>query len=113
MKKDDIGAVPVCENDRLVGMITDRDLALRLLPNGIDAKRQTARNVMTSGIIYCRTDQTIEDAVHLMEDKKVRRLPVIDANKRLVGMLALSDISHHAGRELSGELMQAVATPHA
>lgn len=113
MKKDDIGAVPVCENDRLVGMITDRDLAMRLLPNGTDPKRQTARNVMTTGIIFCRTDQSIEDAVHLMEDKKVRRLPVIDGKKRLVGMLSMSDISHHASRELSGELVQAVAMPHA
>ncbi|WP_338721750.1 CBS domain-containing protein [Devosia sp. XK-2] len=92
MKKDDIGAVPVCENDRLVGMITDRDLAMRLLPNGTDPKRQTARNVMIAGIVFCRTDQSVEDAVHLMEDKKIRRLPVIDDKKRLVGMLSLSDI---------------------
>lgn len=113
MKKDDIGAVPVCENDRLVGMITDRDMALRLLSNGADPKSQTARDVMTKGIIYCRSDQSIEDAIHLMEDKKVRRLPVINDKKRLVGMLSLSDISHHASRELSGELVQAVAMPHA
>lgn len=113
MKKDDIGAVPVCENDHLVGMITDRDMALRLLSNGADPKSQTARDVMTKGIIYCRSDQSIEDAIHLMEDKKVRRLPVINDKKRLVGMLSLSDISHHAGRELSGELVQAVAMPHA
>jgi CBS domain-containing protein len=113
MKTDDIGAVPVCENDRLVGMITDRDLVTRLLPDGADPRQQTARTVMTAGIVYCRTDQSIDDAVHLMEDKMIRRLPVIDENKRLVGMLSLSDVSHHASRELSGELVKAVAAPHA
>jgi len=113
MKKDDIGAVPVGENDRLIGMITDRDLALRVLPDGADPAKLKARDVMTKGIVYCRTDQTVEDAIHLMEDKKIRRLPVINDQKRLVGMLTLGDVSHNASRELSGELMHAIATPHA
>lgn len=112
MKRDDIGSVPVGENDRLIGMITDRDLALRVLSDGADPAKVKARDIMTKGIIYCRTDQSIEDAIHLMEDKKIRRLPVINDKKRLVGMVSLSDISHHASRELSGELMHAVATPH-
>ncbi len=64
------------------------------------------------GIIYCRTDQPIEDAIHIMEDRQVRRLPVIDGNKRLVGMLSLSDVSHHASRDLSTELVHAVAASH-
>jgi CBS-domain-containing membrane protein len=68
---------------------------------------------MTKGIVYCRTDQSIEDAIHLMEDKKIRRLPVINDKKRLVGMLSLGDVSHHASQELSGELIHAVASPHA
>lgn len=113
MRKEDIGSVPVGENDRLVGMITDRDLVLRVLPDGADPKSIKARDVMTKGIVYCRTDQSIEDAIHLMEDRKIRRLPVIDDKKRLVGMLSLGDLSHHVSRELSGELMHAVASPHA
>jgi CBS domain-containing protein len=63
-------------------------------------------------IVYCRTDQSIEDAIHLMEDGKIRRLPVINDKKRLVGMLSLGDVPHNASRELSGELVHAVATPH-
>ena len=113
MKRDDIGSVPVGENGRLIGMITDRDLALRVLPDEADPAKLKARDVMTEGIVYCRTDQTIEDAIHLMEDKKIRRLPVINDKKRLVGMLTLSDVSHHASRELSGELIHAVTAPHA
>lgn len=112
MKEQDIGALPVGENDRLIGMVTDRDLALRALGSGKDPTRLTARDVMTKGIIYCRTDQPLEDAIHLMEEKQVRRLPVIDENKRMVGMLALGDISHHVSRELCGELIHAVAAPH-
>lgn len=113
MKTEDIGSVPVGENDRLVGMITDRDLALRVFSDGADPKALKARDIMTKGVVYCRTDQSIEDAIHLMEDKKIRRLPVVDDNKRLVGMLSLGDVSHHASRELAGELVHAVASPHA
>jgi CBS domain-containing protein len=112
MKTDDIGSVLVCENDRLAGVITDRDLVMRLLGDGSDPFQKTARDVMTKGVVYCRTNQTIEDALHLMEDKQIRRLPVINEDKRLVGMLSLGDIAHRAGRELTGELIQAVATPH-
>lgn len=112
MKKSDVGSLPVGENDRLIGMVTDRDLAIRALADGKDISKLTARDVMTKGIVYCRTDQSLEDAVHLMEEKKIRRLPVIDKDKRLVGMLSLGDISHHGGRELSGELLHEVAAPH-
>ena len=112
MRDEDIGAIPIGENDRLIGMVTDRDLAIRALADGKDISKLTARDVMTKGIVYCRTDQSLEDAVHLMEEKKIRRLPVIDKDKRLVGMLSLGDISHHGGRELSGELLHEVAAPH-
>ena len=112
MKREDIGSVPVGEHDRLIGMITDRDIVLRVMSNGKDPKSMKARDVMTSGIVYCRTDQSIGDAIHLMEDKKIRRLPVIDTDKRFVGMLSLGDVSHHASREMSGELVHAVASPH-
>lgn len=112
MKEQDIGALPVGENDRLIGMVTDRDLAIRALASGKDINQLTARDVMTKGIVYCRTDQSLEDAIHLMEEKLIRRLPVINEKNRMVGMLALADISHHVNRELSGELIHAVASPH-
>lgn len=113
MRDDDIGALPVGENDRLIGMVTDRDIALRALANGRDAAKMTARDVMTSDIVYCRTDESIEDAIHLMQQKKIRRLPVINEDKRMVGMLSLGDISHATSRELSGGLARAVSAHHA
>lgn len=113
MQKDDIGAVPVGKADRLVGMITDRDIATRVVAAGLDPKKTTAEEVMSEGIVFCRTTETVEDAIHLMDQKKIRRLPVLDEKKRLVGMLSLGDISHATGRELSGELLHAVSDHHA
>lgn len=112
MQKDDIGAVPVGEDDRLVGMITDRDIAVRVVAAGRDPERTKVGAVMTKGIVYCRTSETVEDAIHLMDQRKIRRLPVLDDNKRLVGMLSLGDVAHSVGRELSGELLSAVAEHH-
>ena len=112
MQRDDVGAIPVGKNDRLIGMITDRDLALRLIADGRDIKTTRAEDVMTPGIIFCQTHQTVEDAINLMEQKKIRRLPVLNAKKRMVGMLSMGDISHASSRELSGELAQAVSDHH-
>ncbi|WP_332692921.1 CBS domain-containing protein [Devosia sp.] len=113
MRDEDIGAIPIGENDRLIGMVTDRDIALRGLADGRDTQALTARDVMTSPIIYCRTDEEIGDAVRIMEDKAIRRLPVINEQKRLVGMLALGDIADCAPRDMSAEVMQAVSAHHA
>ncbi len=113
MKQYDIGAVPVGEHDRLVGMVTDRDIALRGLVDGKAASRLTARNVMTKGVIWCRDSDSTAEAVRLMETKHIRRLPVIDAKKRMVGMLSLGDISHAASQKTAGEVLKAVSAHHA
>ncbi len=112
MQTNDIGAIPVGRNDKLIGIVTDRDIALRVVAQGRDPAKTTAEEIMTKGIVYCRTTETVEDAIHLMDQKKIRRLPVIDDNKRLEGMLSLGDISHAVSRELSGELLHAVADHH-
>lgn len=113
MRDQDIGAVPVGENDRLVGMVTDRDIVCRGIAKGFDCATMTARDVMTTGIIYCRENEELDDAVRIMEQHEVRRLPVINDEKRMVGILSLGDISHAAPRQLSGEVLQSVAAPHA
>ncbi|WP_145106037.1 CBS domain-containing protein [Cereibacter sediminicola] len=113
MRADDIGALPVGRDDRLIGMITDRDLVLRVLAEGRDPKTTKASDVMTEGVVWCRTSQPISDAIHQMEERRIRRLPVIDDNKRLVGMLALGDIAHSATRDLTAEVVHAVADHHA
>lgn len=113
MRTKDIGSVPVGEDDRLVGMVTDRDIALRGFGNGKDASALTARDVMTKPIVYCRADDAIEDALRIMESRQIRRLPVINTDKRMVGMLALGDISHCGHGELTTEFVEAVSEHHA
>ncbi len=112
MHQHDIGALPVGENDRLVGMITDRDIVCRAVAEGADLSKMTAQDVMTKGISYCREEQDIEEALEVMEKNKIRRLPVINDDKRMVGILSLGDISHAAGRELTIEMMKAVSAHH-
>ena len=113
MKDLDVGAIPIGENDRLIGMVTDRDIACRGVANGRDCSKVKARDVMTKGIIYCRETEELDDALRIMEQKKIRRLPVINDKKRMVGMLSLGDISRAASHELTGEVMAAVSEHHA
>ncbi len=112
MKDLDVGALPVGKEDRLVGMVTDRDIICRAIAGSSDPSRLTAQEVMTKGIVYCKADEDIEDALRLMESKQIRRLPVIDDNKRMVGMLSLGDVSHAVARTLSGEVLTAVSAHH-
>jgi CBS domain-containing protein len=112
MRDEDIGSIPIGENDRLVGMVTDRDIVVKALADGADVQNKTARDVMTEGIVYCHDDAELDEAIRIMEDSKIRRLPVIDGNKRLVGILSLGDISDAAGREQTGNLASAVAQHH-
>lgn len=112
MRDADVGAVPIGENDRLVGMVTDRDIVCRGFADGRDPATMTARDVMTEGIVYCTEDQSIEDAIHMMEQKQIRRMPVINGKKRMTGMLSLGDLSHSASPQMTGELAQAVSAHH-
>jgi CBS domain-containing protein len=94
MRKNDIGAVPIGENDILIGMVTDRDIVCKgLAKDSFDARRATARDVMTSGIHCCGEEDDLDKAAAHMEELKVRRLPVIDKNKRMVGVLSRHDIA--------------------
>jgi CBS domain-containing protein len=113
MQQLDIGAIPVGENDRLVGMVTDRDITVRGVADGKAISKLTARDVMTKGVIYCHDSDNLSDAAQIMESSHVRRLPVIDANKRMVGMLSLGDISHAGTQKVAVELARAVSAHHA
>jgi predicted transcriptional regulator len=112
MMQHDIGAIPVGENDQLIGMVTDRDIIVRAVANGKDISKLTARDVMTKGMIYCQDSEEVGDAVRIMESKKVRRLPVLNENKRMIGMLSLGDVSHAASHEIAAVVMKAVSAHH-
>lgn len=112
MRDEDIGALPVCRDAKMVGIITDRDITIRVTAEGEDPDDVTAAEMMSSHVVWCRTEEDLEDAIHLMDQKQIRRLPVIDESKALVGMLSLGDISHAASRALSGEILHAVSAHH-
>lgn len=93
MRTEDIGALPVRENDRLIGMITDRDIALRAVAYEHDATSTTVRNVMSDQVFYCFEENDVEEAARLMAQHQVRRLPVLNRERRLTGIVALADLS--------------------
>ena len=109
----DVGSIPIGENDRLVGMVTDRDIVCTGLARaGFDPHGATARDVMSEGIHCCGEDDELELAVNHMRKLKVRRLPVVNEQKRLVGMLSLGDISHAAPEEMVSDYAEAVSAHH-
>jgi len=113
MREHDIGAIPIGENDHLIGMVTDRDIVCKgLALDSFDAHRAMARDVMTPGIHCCRDDDDLGKAVQHMEALKVRRLPVINKSKRMVGILSLGDISHSAPGVLLAEWTKSVSAHH-
>lgn len=112
MRDHDIGSVPVGENDKLIGFVTDRDIVCRGLADGHDIANLKARDVMSNGVTYCSEDDDLDDATDVMEQKKIRRLIVLDANKRMTGILSIGDVSHFAPKGLCGEVVKAVAQHH-
>jgi prolyl-tRNA editing enzyme YbaK/EbsC (Cys-tRNA(Pro) deacylase)/CBS domain-containing protein len=113
MRKHDIGAIPIGEKDRLIGMVTDRDIVCKgLAERNFDARHATARDVMTPGIHCCREDDDLVMAVRHMIKLKVRRLPVINKSKRMVGMLSLGDVGHSAPSHLVSECVMSVMAHH-
>jgi CBS domain-containing protein len=113
MREQDIGAIPVGENDRLIGMVTDRDVTVRAVANNTDVSALTAKDVMTKGIVWCRDADDMSHAANVMQSKQIRRLPVIDKNKRMVGILSLGDLSHAATERTAAAVTKAVSAHHA
>ncbi len=112
MRDSDIGVIPVQTDGHLVGIVTDRDITCRAVADGGNLSKMTAQDVMTKHVSCCSPDDDLTDAIAAMEAKKVRRLPVVDSHKDVVGMLSLGDISHKASKELSGEALRVLSAHH-
>jgi CBS domain-containing protein len=113
MLDEDIGAIPVRRDGRLIGIITDRDIALRAVAGGRDLYKLTAGDIMTSSVTSCRDDAEVDDALQLMETRHIRRLPVLNESDSLVGMLSVGDVTGAMPRDVTGDLMRAVSAHHA
>jgi CBS domain-containing protein len=110
MEQEDLGFLPVGTSDRLVGIITDRDIALRVIGKGRDGNARIG-DVMSGDVKYCYCDQEVEEVVANMGDIQVRRLPVVDRDKRLVGVVSLADAALKQDASLAGEALSDIAEP--
>ena len=105
MKDLDVGPLPDCgDNNKLVGLLTDRDIVVRAVAEGKDPRTAKVREAMTEGVCYCFEDDDTEGAAQIMANHQVRRLPVLNRNKRLVGVVALADISRAEDEAAQGAL---------
>lgn len=109
MQKLDCGFIPIGENDKLIGAITDRDIVIRTLAKGKDPNKATLRDVMSKHIEYCFEEDDIDKAVQHMEDKQIHRLVVLNKNKRMTGILSLGDIARRShDDELCAEAVEGI-----
>jgi len=112
MRDLDVGSMPVCDNDRLAGMITDRDLAVRAVAEGWDPKQRHVRDVLSEGVVYCFDDQDVEEAGRVMRERQIRRLVVLNRDKRMVGIVALGDLATKPGAEdTAGKALEEISEP--
>jgi len=113
MRELDVGPVPVCGTDgKLAGMLTDRDIAVRAVAAGRDSKTCKVQEVMTPEVVYGFDDQSVEEAERVMKEKQIRRLLVLNRDKRLVGIVSLGDLAVRTGdRQQVGEVLHGVSEP--
>ena len=111
MRDEDIGSVPVAENERLLGMVTDRDLVVRGVSKGADGIACTASDVMTPDVRCCMADDNVDDVLRDMGDQQIRRLPVVDSQQRLVGIVSLGDLSREAKPKDAGKSLKEISKP--
>jgi CBS domain-containing protein len=111
MRDEDIGALPVGEGDQLVGMVTDRDIVVRTVAEGKDPEATSVREAMSDRVLYCFDDQSTEEVSSNMGEMQVRRLPVVNRDKRLVGIVALGDLSSRGASKEAGEALGEISEP--
>jgi len=113
MKKEDIGPVPIVDNEKtrtLVGIVTDRDLALKVVGEGRDPKKTKVEEVMTRKLVTCRADDDIERAMNAMAQYQLRRIPVVDDSMRLVGIISQADVATRVDEpEKTGEVVREIS----
>jgi CBS domain-containing protein len=112
MRELNVGMLPIRSDDRLVGMLTDRDITVRATAEGRDPTKTQVKEVMTPEVAYCFEDQDVSEAAKLMQEKQIRRLPILNRQKRLVGIVSLGDVAVHSGEEkIVSETIQEVSEP--
>ncbi|HTE39721.1 MAG TPA: CBS domain-containing protein [Steroidobacteraceae bacterium] len=109
MRDAEVGSIPVVEDDKLIGMVTDRDIVVRGLCDAREPQQLTAADLMSPGMLYCFEDQSVEEVLQNMADEQIRRLPVVSRDKRLVGIVSLGDLSKGAPSAMSGRALENIS----
>jgi CBS domain-containing protein len=109
MKQEDAGVVPVTENGRLTGMVTDRDIAIRVVAEGKDPQSTTVREVASTDLVTVDPQQDLDEALRLMAQHQVRRLPVVEEDGRLVGVVAQADVAREGNDAQTGQVVQEIS----
>jgi CBS domain-containing protein len=110
MASSDVGALPVCDGDKLLGMVTDRDIVVRGLAKGLSGT-DTVSRVMTEGVEYCFEDDELTEVEDKMATNQIRRIAVVNSDKKLVGILSLGDVSREARPAEAGDVLEEVSQP--
>ncbi len=114
MKSLNVGFLPVKEGTRLAGLFTDRDIVIRGLAEGLDPRTTQVKDIISSEVVYCYDDDSVEDAARLMEDNQIRRLIVVNHDQTPVGIVSIGDIAVKSGQEqLAGEILERISEPAA
>jgi len=111
MKDINVGMIPVCDGDRIVGMLSDRDITVRATAEGMDPNQTKVRDTMSKQVVYAFEDQDIHDAARMMSEHQIRRLLIMNRNKRLTGILSLGDIAVDVNKKTSGDILKDVSEP--
>ena len=111
MEELNVGSVPVCDGEQLLGMVTDRDITIRGVAHGKPADSTPLSDVMSTGVRWCFEDDSIDKVVDEMRDAKIRRLPVVDRDKHLVGIFSLGDVAAKADSFEAGEALADISEP--
>jgi len=109
MKQEDVGLAPIVEGNRLVGALTDRDIVTRVVAEGRDPRSVSVREVASTGIVTIDPREELDEALHLMASNQVRRLPVVEENGRLVGVVAQADVAREAKDKKTGQLVEEIS----
>src|SRR5438093_6861718 len=109
MKKEDVGIAPIVEGDRLVGTLTDRDIVVRVVADGRDPQQVKVRDVASRDLVTVDPQQGLDEALRLMARHQVRRLPVVEEDGKLVGIVAQADIAQHASEEQTGDVVRDIS----
>lgn len=112
MKALDVGSLPVSDGNQMQGMLTDRDITIRATAEGRDPRQTRVREIMSSDVVYCFEDQPVEEGARLMEERQIRRLPIVNRGRQLVGIVALGDLALELSNDQKvGQVLEAISEP--